>query len=452
MVKGNLVSVVTENDSGFAGQKGKTKIKIGGNEMKVKMTIILAAIALISFGLYGTGYAFHDGGVARCEACHTMHNSLNNGAMNTDGSQVQFQAGPYLLQGSDPSSACLNCHESSSQGSYTVSTSGVTYGGTLPTQMTPGGDFSWIKTTSASVGEKYGHNIIAADNGYVADSRTGMATAPGGTYPNNKLYCSSCHDPHGKYRRLSDGSIVNGKTTSLPIEDGGSYATSPDPSATAAVGVFRLLAGVGYEPKSNPGFAFTANAPAAVAPSTYNRNESTSDTRVSYGSGMSEWCKNCHTSIHNDSYTSGQTGAGTIHPAGNGADLGATIAANYNAYISSGNLSGDGTAAYTSLVPFELGTSDYAVLKPLAVNDGTQKGGPTSLSNVMCLSCHRAHASGFASMVRYDLSDAMFTDAGTYSVRSGRTTAEITRAYNDRPATNFGNYQRVLCNKCHVKD
>ncbi len=49
---------------------------------------------------------------------------------------------------------------------------------------------------------------------------------------------------------------------------------------------------------------------------------------------MSEWCANCHTGMHQDSYTSGM--AGLRHPAGNGAKLTADIVTNYNAYVSSG--------------------------------------------------------------------------------------------------------------------
>ena len=45
--------------------------------MKLKISIIVIAVALVAFGLSGTAFAFHGGGVASCESCHTMHNSLN---------------------------------------------------------------------------------------------------------------------------------------------------------------------------------------------------------------------------------------------------------------------------------------------------------------------------------------------------------------------------------------
>jgi hypothetical protein len=135
-------------------------------------------------------------------------------------------AGPYLLKANDQSGSCLNCHQAAdvAPSSYHISTAGVNpYDSTTPVEMTPGGDFAW----------RHGHNIIAGDFGYVADST--LATAPGGTYPASALGCQSCHDPHGRYRRFSDGTYA---TTGLPIFNSGSYIADAsnvaiyDPSTT----------------------------------------------------------------------------------------------------------------------------------------------------------------------------------------------------------------------------
>ena len=108
----------------------------------IKSTLAMTAASLL---MAAPAFAFHDGGVAACESCHTMHNSKDGAALKTTGGITQFKTGPYLLQGSTQSEACLNCHEGSA-GSYKVSTAGTTLAsGTLPLQMTPGGDFSWLK-------------------------------------------------------------------------------------------------------------------------------------------------------------------------------------------------------------------------------------------------------------------------------------------------------------------
>ncbi len=81
---------------------------------------------------------------------------------------------------------------------------------------------------------------------------------------------------------------------------------------------------------------------------------------------MSEWCANCHTGMLQGSYTSGM--AGLRHPAGNGAKLTADIVANYNAYVRSGVMTNvTAAAAFSTLAPFEIGTTDYTVLKAAAV-------------------------------------------------------------------------------------
>jgi hypothetical protein len=411
-----------------------------------------------------------------------MHNSKGNAVMAKNAGSVQFQGNAFLLQGSDQSSTCLNCHSGATMGGMTIMTYPLVAAGLPPAQRTPGGDFAWLKITGATSGDRHGHNVIANDFGLGSDGS--LQKAPGGDYPNTSLSCVSCHDPHSRARIVDAAGTIQHSSlggTTLPIKASGSYGVMP--TATEAVGVYRLLASKNYSQLSltqanivtTP---FAADPPIAVAPSTYNRTESATDTRVAYGSGMSEWCSNCHVKIHND--TTNTNNSALIHPAGNGAKLG-TAAANdlnggqskfisdiYNAYKSSGDLSGAQTSSFTSLVPFEEGSSDRAALALHAVNDGSVKGGPTTGSeNVMCLSCHRAHASGFDQMGRWNLSGEFVTvnaswpgtdstnsdaNAKKSSIAAGLTVAQYTGAMYDRPVGNFATYNRSLCNKCHAKD
>ena len=256
-------------------------------------------------------------------------------------------------------------------------------------------------------------------------------------------------------------------TTGLPIFNSGSYTSSPAPIAgVSAVGVYRKLAGVGYQPKSLAGaYAFVSPSPTAVAPSSYNGVNTTiagTFDRVAYGSGFSEWCANCHAAMHLDTYTSGT--AGLVHPAGNGARFTASVAANYAAYVSSGVMTGTG-AGYSSLAPFETGNgstlADYMALKAFQAAPTA----PTTSSNVLCLSCHRSHASAFSSKTRYYLGNEFMTVADAAQrrglrharpprTRSTKATTRTSRpnAYNGRPASLFGPYARNYCNKCHAKD
>ncbi len=394
------------------------------------------------------GEAFHSGGVAECGGCHSMHGSNNS----------------FLLKGSDASSTCLNCHQHAGDTAptgYHISTADADMPtGVAPVQRTPGGDFGWLKktyswvprtgaATAYSYGERHGHNIVSADyTTFVAD--TTNTTAPGGTFSASQLGCQSCHDPHGRARRLSDGSYVNAfytpSTTNAPIKSSGSYGAIPE--AGVAVGVYRLLRGLG---DNSQGVTFNDVA-VAVVPSAYNRTEAATQTRVAYGAASTNtwgnWCGTCHPGMH-----SASTGT-YIHPVDY--NLGTDIAGNYNMYVKSGDLTGTSATSFTSLVPFVENTGDIATLALHAKNDNTYLNGPSTSDQVSCVSCHRAHASGFDDMLRFNLENEFIVYNGTYTatpaVAQGRTETEMTAAYYDRPPSQFATYQRVLCNKCHAKD
>ena len=303
-----------------------------------------------------------------------------------------------------------------------------------------------------SKGERHGHNIVAQDFSYLMDVT--HTNAPGGSYPSNSLGCTSCHDPHGKYRRNMDGSIT---TTGSAIGGTGSFASSRDPDRTFSVGVYRLLGGQNYQPKSLAGnYAFSHDPPAVVAPDKPNRSEAVTQTRVAYGAGMSEWCMNCHPGMH---VPPAPGPSNLFHPSGTAAKLfGATMPTRadvYNAYVKTGNLSGSSFSAYLSLVPFEEGTTDYRALKSHAKTDDSVLTGPGPGAQVMCLTCHRAHASGWDGSMRWNTKSDYIVYNGYYApianpaYAQGRTEVEARQAYYDRPASLFALNQDTLCNKCH---
>ena len=427
----------------------------------LKLSLMVLMATMLALGLSGMAYAFHSGGVAECEGCHSMHSPKAGGSS--------------LLVGTDQSSACLTCHEHAGDtgpSSYHVSTASADLSASAPPkQRTPGGDFGWLRRTYTATsgtntytedGATHGHNIVAVDFGYAAD--TTNTIAPGGTFTSSALACTSCHDPHGKYRRLQSGAIV---TAGAPIKGSGSYggtSTANEPDASNAVGVYRLLwgapttgAGAVTPPVPYPG------VPAAKAPSTYNQSEATNQVRVAYGvatgnghTTWSNWCATCHPNMHS-------TG-NYVHPVDQG--LGSTVATAYAQYVKSGDMSGALASSFLSLVPFATNSSSYTTLAGLVSNTNSQLGGPGTSDQVNCMSCHRAHASGFMEMLRFDngyefttvngqyvgTDNASVTGSRAYLQNRGRTNAEWQAAYYDRPATNFATYQRVLCNKCHAKD
>ncbi len=414
--------------------------------MKVSKIAIIFAAALFVLGLAGTSFAFHSGGVAECVGCHEMHGA----------------AGASLLIGVDQSSTCLSCHGASGQSSYHIATPDADMpAGTPPVNETPGGDFGWLHKSyyftirggaTTDLGQTHGHNIIASgySSGYAVDPDN--STAPGGTFTSANLTCISCHDQHGKGRWLTTAAYAK---TGQAIYTSGSYGSIPSTFVTGellATGVYRLL----RASESVDGVTFPGLPPVAVVNSSYNRSEYYTQTRAAYSSGMSDFCGTCHPDMHST--------AGILrHP--QGAVMSGAIQGNYNSYVKSGDMTGVATSSYLSLVPFEEGmtysTANISTLKSHAQTNDSVLNGPGSgtvpaTATVMCLSCHRAHASGWPEMTRWNNEVTAVVVAGAYPTGNdagwGRTATEVSKAYYDKNVTKFSAYQRSLCNKCHAKD
>jgi len=356
----------------------------------LKLTLVLALGLAASSAL-----AFHDGGVAYCAGCHTMHNS-QDGAL-VDANHPTGNA--YLLKAGNSSDTCLSCHAA-----YGQFDGGLGYG--------PGGDFYWLtKTyswtahghTSESTGDSHGHNIISPANGLAQDAT--LTAAPGGDFQSQYLTCTSCHDPHGNTN-------------------------------------FRLLYGAGVGPVyDGTRYSFTAGAPVAIGNSrntTVGQGNETDVQHTIYKSGMSAWCANCHTNFHAANTTN------FVHPTGEA--MGSSIAAAYNAYVSSADLVGGSQAtAYWGLVPFEAVNVDFTLVDPTNYTEG-----PTAQDQVMCVTCHRAHASPFKDSARWDMGATLILeDSHPQLTDVGATQADIDNMYYDYT---FIAGQRSLCNKCHQKD
>ena len=397
----------------------------------IKLFLVVAAAALITFGLSGNALAFHAGGVAHCDGCHTMHNSVDLETTTVGG---------HLTKGASYTEVCLNCHAGQATSYYHVlSTDGGIYN--------PGGDFYWLSREwslprgEVSRGEDHGHNVVATELGLVAD--TTLTHAPGGSYSATILTCVSCHDPHGKK--------VN-KTA--PVAASSSYGLDnldPDvltdvQNGDAVLGNFRLLADQGYD--AGGGVVFGNNVPVAVTAqfqlnsATRPRGESNFN-HTDYGQNMSEWCQTCHVSFNASEHP--------VHPAGNGDGL-SGLEQNYNIYVKTGDMTGNfvNGGPFYSLVPFERHTGDLAQLS------SDNQNGATSTSNVMCLTCHRAHASAFRKATRWDTTVEFLAESHPNGDDDNSTQEEQTNSYYGvdvaDPTTGFGPYQRSLCNKCHAKD
>jgi hypothetical protein len=274
--------------------------------------------------------------------------------------------------------------------------------------MTPGGDFYWLTKsftwkderdlTLRSPGHKHGHSVGSEkfDLSFDLD----FLEAPGGKYPSANLSCISCHDKHEAKGRN-----------------------------------FRLLGSAGYNGGLSD-FTFINEAPVAKT-DPFRSYEDNETVHVAYGSGMSEWCNNCHSTAISKDHS---------HPAGATAKM-KESSEKYNAYLSSNKSTGSRETAYLFLVPFETGAKEVSALNPWSA------AGPDPGANVMCLSCHRAHASAFRAIGRWDFDAQYLSKSHPAEGDTDVSHADVIHSYYGLDvASRFGTSQRSLCNKCHKKD
>jgi hypothetical protein len=169
------------------------------------------------------------------------------------------------------------------------------------------------------------------------------------------------------------------------------------------------------------GFLFTDPAPLGEGIPLDGSGE-TPGRHTAYNAGWSDWCGNCHGRFH-ESFTQSFE-----HPTDRG--LGGAQRATYNDYDSPEQIfSGDYATAYIPEVPFE---------DPDGTTDSTT--GPHGAGRIMCMSCHRAHATSAPAALRWDPNIEFLADDGQVS-----GSYPLPSPYPD-PA------QRSLCVKCHFDE
>lgn len=299
-----------------------------------------------------------------------------------DGRLVGPSADKGLLIAESATDVCLVCHGRRS--GQVLGTDAL-----VPPPETGPGNFIFLTEDNLNdasggalapiPGDAAGHNVVGPGHGLRADSR--HAVAPGGTFPSSRLGCTSCHDPHGN-------------------------------------GNFRMLHGVG--PVAGGVATFVRPAPDAEGPAVGTGPEG-SRRHSAYRSGVSDWCGNCHGPYH-------QAGSGSAfkHPVDQA--LGPDVVRRYNEYQGDAHpTAGVESQAYLVAVPFE----DRA-------STTSSTSGPGPSSRIMCLSCHRAHATSSPAAGRWDFKVARLADDG--------------RASGSYPIPNpYGSAnQGPLCSKCHA--
>ena len=314
------------------------------------MVIILTLFILL---MPGTLLASVTG---QCANCHVMH-----------ASQAGTVTTPHDSLLND---TCLGCHTGINNG---VSTP---YVYTTGAEELAGGNFKYADI----VNERNGHNPVELNNGVDAI----LSTPPGwksgfsangqvgGGSPNwgtNNLSCSGIYGCHGKH-------IDNGIS--------GAHHNHPTTGAMTSAGTvgdsYRFLYGIkGYEDSD---YEYQANGTNGQHNVYYGAARS-ADTATNTAT-MSYFCAECHGMFHSGASTEGVADATFTSPwIRHPVDITMPIGTSGKAYY------------YPS----------YNITTPLASTDVTTSTVDMAVPNdriVMCLSCHRAHASPYYAAMRWD--------------------------------------------------
>lgn len=293
-----------------------------------------------------------------CGDCHTMHNSQGGSPVATDleGNPLVTPYSILLI------SSCVGCHSNDSSATVTsisLINTPVVNNLSEPLGALAGGNFFHLNAD-----DSYGHNVFPSNpDDLLGTDPPGGAFPEGGAYE-GQLRCAGTRGCHG----------LNGGHAETPVDDPlyavyGSHHANVSPTDGSTVGKsYRFLYGiVGKEDddweqdnvntshneyKGSPGFTDT--------------------TTVNF------FCAECHGDYHGSSGVGGET-PWLRHPTDVILPAGSTEYAQYT--------------AYSMLAP-------VARADPFNVEDTTKAKPGTDI--VMCLSCHRAHASPYYKLMRWD--------------------------------------------------
>ncbi len=348
------------------------------------MFLTLIGLALIA----GRAYAI----TGVCSNCHTMHNSQN-------GQPMADRADPYayLLRAS-----CVGCHtgttgETNSFGAPIVyhTTNPIDQGGG---KTLAGGDFYWVATGGGHT-DSMGHNVsgIAAEDQLIGGSAAGFtppgwdpAATPGansdgqvndgGATWTTQLTCAGTNGCHGTHSAAADAGITG-------AHHGNVNGTSNQANSSTTVdSSYRFLSGIyglenvdwNYNEDSSTHNEYSGvDSPGGRDAGTAYANKHT----ISYS------CAECHGFFH--SKIASTSGGGTPwlrHPT----DIALPNKTEYAAYT-------------TYSVEAPVGRSTVPATSGSTVTPGTD--------TVTCISCHRAHGSPQADLLRWDYSQMVAGDS-----------------------------------------
>ncbi len=378
------------------------------NKYTISIVLALVACFLLLFNVL-TASAKVSG---QCSNCHTMHNSQNGSQEATLGAEGQPWKGqgpfPVLLRGD-----CLGCHGMGTAANIDPLTNAPQVFHTNSTDLA-GGNFAYIigiKGSGAS--DTKGHNVIDLGDqenthdeipgAFVGESHDDVISMSDFTCAGD----SGCHGPRlaasGKSNLLAlRGAHHNDETGQLTVADN-DYNS------------FRFLWGVkGYEDddwqatssSTDHNEYYGVASPLELSAGSCNECHQPQSVQAIQGT-ISGFCGTCHGNFHS---LSGD-GIGP-NDYGAGAGIGQNNSSPFQRHPTDILLPSSGE--YTAYVNYNLNV-------PVG-RTSVYSGSSTSVSSadvVICLSCHRAHASDYPDMLRWDYDGMIAGSPGSSGAGTG---------------------------------
>ena len=337
----------------------------------------------------------------QCSNCHTMHYSQNG---TLPSGATAGGPWPVLLLG-----GCIGCHSNSATDTIKAGAIPVIWntGGSTQDPGTPnawaatanmnlaGGNFYYVATPS----NPKGHNvegIVVQDTNFATNEPPGYSSSNDpSTVKWSTAYQITCAGSNGCHgdRNVNRSGYSNGFSASFAALGGAHHgATTPIDGSTVSKS-FRFLGSAALSTYSVLGLEDSDWQQSA---STTDHNEYQGHTDQTNTHTISYFCGQCHWNFH----ASGSGGIGTSspwlrHPTDTDVISKGGEYADYNDVVGSLAYSLEAPVGYVGAIPGTPRTTVAAGNSP-----------------VICLSCHRAHASPYDDILRWDYSTIQAGGAG----------------------------------------
>lgn len=353
----------------------KHRAKVRGQIIKGSMLRVLCCMLFVLSLLFPSSLLAKITG--NCSNCHTMHNSQNGSSMNFDNSATPNE---MLLR-----ATCLGCHSEANGTSWKNGVSGapIVLNTVEPTYNTAkglaGGNFYYVSTPGTGDYDNKGHNVLS---GNPESNLANPNLPPGSTVAlAQQLRCAGTYGCHGHNGRQIGDTAVDNQTMGIKGAHHGNDTPPLPGSLTDVAKNYRFLLGIKGKEDTDweKDYVNTSH-------NEYKGAIGFSDTFT-----ISYLCGECHGNSGGGGFHN-STGVGSASPwLRHPTDI---------ALISTGEY-----ANYTT----------YSMVAPIARPDPDNVTNTTVVTPgtdiVMCLSCHRAHASPYFKMMRWDYKSATLSTA-----------------------------------------